>query len=598
MMRRQGLRNLMDTHMDEFLCRKRCVISVTDTKKDTNCGSAVIVAIYKRKKDAKSRYLVKHQDRNKGVEMKRLLLNAVGAHMIGREPKLIEDYQEIFKGTYQFVVWMIQSYNDVKIVFSGDEPAQHQIYLLQTVDGLYRVLTSPKALFNYDFFCTKCFGFEDKSMRHRCRLICDKCNGKGQHVGEIYQHCISCLQSFYNEACMAEHINNGTCVTQNYCTRCEQIYSTVTMHKCNMGWCATCQITHPPGRHYVKVCSKSPKPRTQFLFFDFETYTNADQLVTPIMVVASIYRKGPTLPPQTITFTGPDCADKLLDFILQKRNRGLCCFAHNSKGFDSFFLLRPLYNRNLKISMISNGQKIMVIDIGSGYRIRFIDSLNYIAAPLRKIPSMFEITDAAKSFFPHAFVNADTLDYVGPIPDRSFYEPDKMSVTDRLEFDTFYEQQLVEYNDDNHWNLKQVMEKYCRADVWVLAKCVLKFRDMFMSITSIDPFAYDVTIAGACLRVFMTHYLKPGQMAVVPAQGYSPTTGSSMVALKWLAWLETTTAGDIQTILTPGGEYKIPPNFRVDGYDPVNKKVYDFHGIILFLRFQCVVDLYLHLIIL
>jgi len=34
----------------------------------------------------------------------------------------------------------------------------------------------------------------------------------------------------------------------------------------------------------------------------------------------------------------------------------------------------------------------------------------------------------------------------------------------------------------------------------------------------------------------------------------------------------------MQTSLSEQGEFMIPPNFKVDGYDPKNKKLYDFHG--------------------
>src|SRR6266481_2432270 len=215
MPRRQGLRNLMDTTLEEFLHKKSCVISVADSNKDTNCGSAIIVAIHRLRNDPASKYLVKNQCTYNRVQKECMTMNSLAAARLGRDPKLIEDYQEFFKGEYQFVVWSVKDHANSTIVFSGKEPDTQQIYLVQTADGLYKVLTSPKALFGYDFFCTKCFGFEYKSTRHHCKLICDKCHGDVQHKGNIFQHCTDCLRSFYSEACMAEHKHNGNC---NKCT--------------------------------------------------------------------------------------------------------------------------------------------------------------------------------------------------------------------------------------------------------------------------------------------------------------------------------------------------------------------------------------------
>jgi len=202
----------------------------------------------------------------------------------------------------------------------------------------------------------------------------------------------------------------------------------------------------------------------------------------------------------------------MITFILKKKYRKMRCIAHNARGFDSFFLLSPLYGKNVKLDMVCNGQKIMFIEV-KGYNIRFIDSLNYITAPLRKLPRLLKVNDVAKSFFPHKFVKSDImLDYNDVLPDREYYEPEKMPEEDRKDFDEFYcEQYEMHGPGKNPWNLMKVLETYCAIDVQVLASCMLKFRQMFIGFTKIDPFAYDITIAGACLRVFMTHFLKPGQ---------------------------------------------------------------------------------------
>lgn len=43
-------------------------------------------------------------------------------------------------------------------------------------------------------------------------------------------------------------------------------------------------------------------------------------------------------------------------------------------------------------------------------------------------------TQFKKGFFPYRFCTPDNRDYEGPVPDISYYEPDKMKVKKRAEF--------------------------------------------------------------------------------------------------------------------------------------------------------------------
>ncbi len=55
------------------------------------------------------------------------------------------------------------------------------------------------------------------------------------------------------------------------------------------------------------------------------------------------------------------------------------------------------------------------------------------------------------------------------------------------------------------WNYKEEMIKYCRADVVVLSKAVLKFRKMFKDKFDINPFRY-ITLASLCMAIFRGGY--------------------------------------------------------------------------------------------
>ena len=60
----------------------------------------------------------------------------------------------------------------------------------------------------------------------------------------------------------------------------------------------------------------------------------------------------------------------------------------------------------------------------------------------------------------------------------------------------WYEKQ--KQKDLTDWNYKEELIKYCRADVELLAKAVLKFRSLFLDEVDTDPFRH-VTLASLCM---------------------------------------------------------------------------------------------------
>ena len=58
-----------------------------------------------------------------------------------------------------------------------------------------------------------------------------------------------------------------------------------------------------------------------------------------------------------------------------------------------------------------------------------------------------------------------------------------------------------EVKSDPNWDFKHEMTTYCRADVELLSKSVLKLRRMFKDKLDIDPFRY-VTLASLCMARF------------------------------------------------------------------------------------------------
>ena len=65
-------------------------------------------------------------------------------------------------------------------------------------------------------------------------------------------------------------------------------------------------------------------------------------------------------------------------------------------------------------------------------------------------------------------------------------------------------------------------------------------------------------------------------IGVVPVGGYRVKDRQSVMALKWLKWIEHSTGVKLQHAGN-GGEVRIG-NYKVDGYDPETNRVYEYYG--------------------
>jgi len=94
--------------------------------------------------------------------------------------------------------------------------------------------------------------------------------------------------------------------------------------------------------------------------------------------------------------------------------------------------------------------------------ITFVDRFSFMPCSLSKFPEAFGLT-SIKSWYPHYFNTKENLNYVGEIPDVSYYGADTMSAKEREEFLAWYEGQRSEVFDN-----RSVLEAYCQDDVTVL----------------------------------------------------------------------------------------------------------------------------------
>ena len=133
---------------------------------------------------------------------------------------------------------------------------------------------------------------------------------------------------------------------------------------------------------------------------------------------------------------GTSCIRKFLEKLLTwlqekeekegKRNQvEFQVYFHNFRGFDGMFIIKQLYDMNLKVSnVLMSGQKILYFECGN---LKFKDSMSFLNMPLEKFTDTFGLTELKKGYFPHKFNTEENQDYEGSIPELKYYEIDFMN---------------------------------------------------------------------------------------------------------------------------------------------------------------------------
>lgn len=332
-------------------------------------------------------------------------------------------------------------------------------------------------------------------------------------------------------------------------------------------------------------------------------------------------------------FKGDHTTRDFCQWLISPQHKDMIVIAHNSRSFDSHFILNYCVENSVFPDIIYNGSKIMSMTIHSGVEIRFIDSLNFLPMALKKLPGALNLAhDLKKGQFPHFFNTSGNWNAILPTPPPpKMYGFDYMKKSDRDEF-------LEWYKDvkDKEFDFQKEILEYTRSDVIILREACMKFRDLIMAVTTIDgckipgvdPFAH-TTIASSAMQIirqlmlYEEHdvvlidgrkgraILKRGvwtfdgceidealisekkfvksPIPQIPTHGYGKHTNDSDKAIKWLEWMAHTNKRKILHSRN-GGEYRIPTTrYHVDGYHEETKTVYEFLGC-RFHGHQCVKD--------
>ena len=236
----------------------------------------------------------------------------------------------------------------------------------------------------------------------------------------------------------------------------------------------------------------------KYIYFDFECDITKDEH-TVNYCVAQYQDKNESI-----------CFESAEDFCKwafdAKKHKGYTFIAHNGRGYDFQIVMRWIYNNtSLKPFCIYAGSKIMTFSVEKEYKIRFLDSLNFLTMKLESFPKTVGIKELKKGFYPYWFNSIENMDYIGDMPERKLFTPNKMSSKKRKEFNDWYDDKV---KNNYVWNHREETKGYCISDVNILRRSCEIFRRLYIEIADIDPFRY-TTIASVCMAIYRANYIVP-----------------------------------------------------------------------------------------
>ena len=517
----------------------------------------------------------------------------------------LRQFQQALGSQYQLLV--MTRMKSFFFILKGPA-APHQIRLLKSSHHFHGCTSFP-AFVNSSNYCLECERRFNTNYRanHTCQgnrcLACGRFDCRDYVRGSRpTDYCTLCHCKFYGAYCKRHHVVTKQCQSIKTCLKCQAQYTVVPnrRHKCGHAKCPACQewVSIQDHKCYIQpvVEDEEPEPTEKgggcmvapppslFVYADFEAMQNAEGVFVANLLCYSSSEE------TTIhVWDGEDCAlqflrdlDDLVHVPDSEEEREILVVFHNLKGFDGMFILHELYQQQREVvDQLTVGAKVLSFKSGP---LKFIDSLCFLPMPLASFPSTFNLTELKKGFFPHLFNTPDHQQYVGRIPDLEFYDPEGMMVKKKDELTRWHADQV---RRNVRFDFRQEMIEYCKSDVALLKAGCEAFQQEFEQQAGFNPMAKCITIASACNLYWRKHHLTPDTIAVEPLGGWrGAQVNQSLKALQWLYYQEHQSpkqgaSADRIRHVRNGGEQSvrtIANSYFVDGYDPLTRTVYEFHG--------------------
>ena len=271
---------------------------------------------------------------------------------------------------------------------------------------------------------------------------------------------------------------------------------------------------------------------------------------------------------------------EMLNFLLNHGPRGIdtICLAHNGGRYDFHLILQEIHQNPQwgTPRLIMSGLKIYGIELrgNNSRRVIFKDTLNFFMCKLGVLPRAFALEGVdEKPYFPYKFIKLENLNrpLINEIPPAEDYQPDWMMESDRQKFFVWHnaesQRAKCEPAGTITFDLKKKLMEYCINDVSILTSAILRFREILMQTTNLDPFCVGYTAAGLALKIFRYRHLNPNTMVHSPEGGFLRGRRASIAALRWLRLYELEHPGvQVQTAMWSIGEATAEDSsYRLDG---------------------------------
>uniref|UniRef100_A0A914PEI1 DNA-directed DNA polymerase n=1 Tax=Panagrolaimus davidi TaxID=227884 RepID=A0A914PEI1_9BILA len=492
--------------------------------------------------------------------------------------KLIETLGE----QYRLVV-----YDEFRQVILNTKYAP-KVLVLQLKNNHFDFIPKLNLFLNLKKVCLQCLQeVHPYSHPKNCEKLCFNCMTADYNLPHDREgngiYCQDCGFRFGNQECFNLHkieskIKKHTlCSMRKICGICGKVkYVRDKRHNCiadakfgdkDTIICNNCNIEHTAEAPFCYINPKTPKtPKSaRYIIYDIECYTDGIKHV-PISLYCI-----------TICTT---CIDAKVDTedTIKSAPKNCACGSSDSRhqffhGYDGSnpvekfldFIFKRSNSKsdNAKSIVVAQNSSNVEVKVPGKAAIVFKDSLNFFMAPLKSLPKMFEFQEeASKLYFPLGWLKKENLHISLPnLPPVEFYWIDQMKSDARAEFLSWYE-----IHKNTPFCLSRDLQSYNKMDVVVLMKAVLKFREIMLEVTGIDPFLTSTTIASYAFKVFRSNYLKPNMIVNVSERGYRKHEQQSEEALKFMRLYEFEHGVAVQDATYAAGEFKIPnTNFKVDG---------------------------------
>ena len=352
----------------DTVSRKNCIITVKNN--DTTCLARSIVTALANLHPEK---WTKTQLKN-GFNGSRKLQMEQAMKLHEEANVEINDYGndlsdvETFANHLGIEINIIDAEQFNNIIYTSNKGPEDKIYLLKTRNH-FDVIKSLTAFYDTPYYCHECKKAYTKRDKHKCPSKClscftytkdTKCEGK-----EII--CKKCNRKFFGKRCFKNHLKNRSkvddktdivCNAVKKCNDCLRIITGkyVNCHKCGYSECNNCgkyvgknhkcfmkKVRAKGGYCNNKIpCKNNDSSKKtdwcyscrtyteKYIFYDFECTQNTGTHTVNLSIAQA--------------FDGKEYVHKSIEefckCFLNDKFKGYTFIAHNSKGYDSHFVLK------------------------------------------------------------------------------------------------------------------------------------------------------------------------------------------------------------------------------------------------------------------